>query len=119
MINHLTAPLPPPSPWKKPTAMSPLHAHYIVCSLALPPQPPHGHFAPPRNRERAQLGRRTKRPTQDGRRMEGLIDGFTSPRCLNNNRGTSLPPSFATWCQSRQSGRRYGRSGWRISKTGF
>ena len=56
------------APWK-PTAMSPLHAHYIVCSLALPP---HGHFAPPSYGERVPLGRRTERPTQDGRRDGGL-----------------------------------------------
>ena len=52
-----------------------------------------------------------------------LIDGFTRPRCLNNNRGTSLPPSLPPSLpgasRGNQAGGTYGRSGWRISKTGF
>ena len=53
------------------------------------------------------LGRRTDRP-KDGR-TEGLIDGFTRPRCLNNNRGAS----YTTWrpgCRSQAIGQ-CGRTG--------
>ena len=102
MINHLTAPPPPPK------RLRCLHYTRIILFVNLPAAPDDGHSAPARNG-----GRRRSEPSLDDGptdlRTEGLIDGFTRPRCLNNNRGAS----YTTWrpgCRSQAIGQ-CGRTG--------